>query len=51
LQQQIGLPVEVANPFKRVEHSGKNFDVEYLREIGPIMAVAVGLASRRVGDK
>jgi type IV pilus assembly protein PilM len=51
LQQQIGLPVEVANPFKRVEYSGKNFDMDYLREIGPIMAVAVGLASRRVGDK
>jgi type IV pilus assembly protein PilM len=51
LQQQIGLPVEVANPFKRVEYSGKNFDLDYLREIGPIMAVAVGLASRRVGDK
>jgi type IV pilus assembly protein PilM len=51
LQQQIGIPVEVANPFKRVEYSGKNFDMDYLREIGPIMAVAVGLASRRVGDK
>jgi len=51
LQQQIGLPVEVVNPFKRVEYSGKNFDIDYLREIGPIMAVAVGLASRRVGDK
>jgi len=51
LQQQIGIPVEVVNPFKRVEYSGKNFDLEYLREIGPIMAVGVGLASRRVGDK
>jgi len=51
LQQQIGLPVEVANPFKRIEYSGKNFDMDYLREIGPVMAVAVGLASRRVGDK
>jgi type IV pilus assembly protein PilM len=51
LQQQIGLPVEVANPFKKVEYSGKNFDMDYLRDIGPIMAVAVGLASRRVGDK
>jgi type IV pilus assembly protein PilM len=51
LQQQIGIAVEVANPFKRVEYSGKNFDLDYLRDIGPIMAVAVGLASRRVGDK
>ncbi len=51
LQQQIGIPVEVVNPFKRVDYSGKDFDLEYLREIGPIMAVGVGLASRKVGDR
>ena len=51
LQQQIGVPVEVANPFKKIDYSGKNFDMEYLREIGPIMAVGVGLASRKVGDR
>jgi len=51
LEQQIGVPVEVANPFKKIEYSGKNFDMEYLREIGPIMAVGVGLASRKVGDR
>ena len=51
LQQQIGIPVEIANPFKKVDYSGKNFDLEYLREIGPIMAVGVGLASRKVGDR
>jgi len=51
LQQQIGIPVEIVNPFKKVEYSEKNFDLEYLREIGPVMAVGVGLASRKVGDK
>ena len=51
LQQQIGIPVEIANPFKRIEFSEKNFDLEYLREIGPVMAVGVGLASRKVGDE
>jgi len=51
LQQQIGVPVEVVNPFKEIDYSGKNFDLEYLREIGPIMAVGVGLASRKVGDR
>jgi len=51
LQQHIGVPVEIVNPFKRVEYSGRNFDLEYLREIGPIMAVGVGLASRKVGDR
>lgn len=51
LQQQIGVPVEIVNPFKNVEYSEKSFDLEHLREIGPIMAVCVGLASRKVGDR
>jgi len=51
LQQQIGIPVEVVNPFKKIDYRGKDFDLEYLREIGPIMGVAVGLASRKVGDR
>lgn len=51
LQQQVGIPVEVVNPFKKIDYSGGDFDLEYLREIGPIMAVGVGLASRKVGDR
>jgi type IV pilus assembly protein PilM len=51
LQQQIGIPVEVVNPFKKINYSGRDFDLEYLREIGPIVAVGVGLASRKVGDR
>jgi type IV pilus assembly protein PilM len=51
LQQHIGIPVEIVNPFKKIEYSEKNFDLEYLREIGPMMAVGVGLATRKVGDR
>ena len=51
LQQHIGIPVEAINPFKKIEYGEKNFDLEYLREIGPLMAVGVGLASRRAGDR
>jgi len=51
VQQHIGIPVEVVNPFKKVGYSEKSFDLEYLREIGPLMAVGVGLASRRAGDR
>jgi len=51
LQKETGLPVEVVNPFKKIECSEKNFDIEYLTEIGPLMAVGVGLASRKVGDR
>jgi type IV pilus assembly protein PilM len=51
LQQVIGIPVEIVNPFKKIEYTGKSFDLEYLREIGPMMAVGVGLATRKVGDR
>ncbi len=51
LQQQIGIPVEIVNPFKKIVYDDKNFDLEYLREIGPMMAVGVGLATRKVGDR
>jgi len=51
LQQQIGIPVEIVNPFKKIEYNEKSFDIEYLREIGPMMAVGVGLATRKVGDR
>jgi len=51
VQQKLALPVEVLNPFLRVAVSEKDFDPEYLQEIGPLMTVAVGLATRRLGDK
>jgi len=51
LQQQVGIPVEIMNPFKKIEYNEKHFDREYLREVGPLMAVGVGLASRKVGDR
>lgn len=48
---KLGLPVEVLNPFARVKFDPKKFEQEFLDEIAPQMAVAVGLASRRLGDK
>jgi type IV pilus assembly protein PilM len=51
VQQKLGLPVEILNPFLRVAVGEKEFDHEYLQEVGPLMTVAVGLATRRLGDK
>lgn len=51
LHQKTGLTVELINPFAHVRYSDKDFDAEYLGEIGPLMTVAVGLAMRRIGDK
>ena len=51
IAEKIGLSVESINPFAKLNYSEKDFDPEYLQEIGPFMAVSVGLAIRRVGDK
>jgi len=48
---KLGVDVELLNPFERIRFNEKDFDPEYLQEIAPLMAVGVGLAIRRVGDK
>ena len=51
IADKIGLQVDAINPFAKLKYNEKDFDPEYLQEIGPLMTVAVGLAVRRVGDK
>jgi len=51
ISEKLGVPVEMINPFARLHYNDKDFDPEYLQEIAPFMAVTVGLAIRRVGDK
>ncbi len=48
LSQRLDLPVEVLDPFRNIKVDSKKFDPEYLSEIMPEMAVAVGLAMRGV---
>lgn len=49
--ERLNLPVEVLNPFERIKFDAKKFEKEFIAEIAPLMTVAVGLASRRLGDK
>jgi type IV pilus assembly protein PilM len=51
VSQKLGVPVEVLNPLANVKYSDKDYDPDYLQAIGPLMTVAVGLATRRLGDK
>jgi type IV pilus assembly protein PilM len=48
LSERLELPVEVLNPFRNINVDNKKFDPDYLGEIVPEMAVAVGLAVRGV---
>jgi type IV pilus assembly protein PilM len=48
LTARFEIPVEVFNPFRHIEVDERKFDPDYMREIVPEMAVAVGLALRGV---
>ena len=48
LEEKLELQVEVLDPFRKVKVDKRKFDPDYLNEIMPEMAVAVGLAIRGV---
>jgi len=48
LARQFEIPVEVFDPFRKIRVDSRGFDPEYMREIVPEMAIAVGLALRGV---
>lgn len=48
LSERLELPVEILDPFRQIKVDTRKFDPDYLSEIMPEMAVAVGLALRGV---
>ena len=50
IQDRSRIPVEILDPFVRVEVDARRFDVDYLRANAPVASVAFGLALRRPGD-
>ncbi len=51
IEERMGVPVEVFDPFRHMVANEKDFDPEYLQAVGPFFTVASGLAMRRLGDK
>jgi type IV pilus assembly protein PilM len=49
--QRLGVATEIVNSFQKIQCSEKEFDMDYLNEIAPLVTVAMGLATRRLGDK
>jgi type IV pilus assembly protein PilM len=47
IEEKMDTPVEVFNPFTKVDFNPDVFDPEYLKQVAPLAAVAVGLALRR----
>jgi type IV pilus assembly protein PilM len=51
LAGRFDAPVEILNPFNSITYNPRDFDPEFINEIGPSAAIAVGLAVRKVGDR
>ena len=50
LEERFGVPVEMMDPLRRVHYKESDFGGEFLHQVAPMMAVAVGLAVRKVGE-
>jgi len=48
LSTRFEMPVEMFDPFRKIRVDARGFDPEYMREVVPEMAIAVGLALRGV---
>ena len=51
LAERFEAPVELFDPFKTVAFDAKQFGVDVASDVAPTVAVAVGLALRRAGDR
>jgi len=50
LRERFEVPTELMNPLKRIHYKESDFDANWLQSIAPMMAVAVGLGIRKVGE-
>ena len=51
LASRLKLSVEPLNPFRRIDIPEKLFAADYVHDMGPMVAVAAGLALRQKGDR
>ncbi|MBI3932632.1 MAG: type IV pilus assembly protein PilM [Acidobacteria bacterium] len=51
LADRFDAGVEILNPFNSITYNPRDFDPDFIAEIGPSAAIAVGLACRKVGDR
>jgi len=51
LADRFEAGVELLNPFNNITYNPRDFDPDFINEIGPSAAIAVGLAVRKVGDR
>ncbi|HSF16756.1 MAG TPA: type IV pilus assembly protein PilM [Vicinamibacteria bacterium] len=50
MSERFDTRVEIFNPFQNVTYNPKDFDAEFLEDVGPACTIAVGLAMRKGGE-
>ena len=48
VHERVNIPVATLNPFANIAVNPRIIDAEYLKDISSLMAISVGLASRRI---
>jgi len=51
LADRFEAGVEIMNPFNNITYNPRDFDPDFISELGPSAAIAVGLAVRKAGDR
>ena len=51
LSDRFEAGVEIMNPFNNITYNPKDFDPDFISDMGASAAIAVGLACRKVGDR
>ena len=51
LSERFEAGVEMLDPFNSVTFNPRDFDPEFIKDVAPSAAIAVGLAARKVGDR
>ncbi len=50
VSKSTNIPYEVLDPFLKISFNKKNLSPEYIEQIRPMSAIAIGLGLRKVGD-
>jgi type IV pilus assembly protein PilM len=51
LSERFEAGVEMLNPFNSVTYNPRDFDPDFINDVAPSAAIAVGLAARKMGDR
>lgn len=51
LTQRLNIDAQIVNPFQNITYNRKIFDPVTIEDIGPVAALGIGLALRRVDDQ